>query len=113
MGYAQTAAVGSVSLIGGTWYTKLSGKIERLSFDRKVCSLVGCLLALRCQVVTKVLFFGVLPRNHTIFGGPELFKISRAIDLSYSYQSSEYAWTRAVGQPKASSSRVVWAQPTY
>jgi len=34
VGYAQTAAVGSVLLIGSTVYTKLSGRSGRLSFDR-------------------------------------------------------------------------------
>ena len=36
VGYAQTAAVGSVLMIGSTVYTKLSEKIGHLSFDRKV-----------------------------------------------------------------------------
>ena len=49
VGYAQTAAVGSVLLIGSTVYTELSGRSGRLSFDRKVCLFVGCFLALRCQ----------------------------------------------------------------
>ena len=48
VGYAQTAAVGSVLLIGSTIYTELSGRSGRLSFDREVCLFVGCLLALRC-----------------------------------------------------------------
>ena len=59
--------------------------------------------------MTKVQFLSVLPRDPTILGGPELLKISRAIDLSS--QSSEYAWPHAVGQPKASTSHVLWAQP--
>ena len=33
--------------------TELSGTSGRLSFDRKVCVFVGCLLALRCQRMTK------------------------------------------------------------
>ena len=81
MGYAQAAAVGNVLLIGSTVYTELYGSSESLSFDRKACLFVGGLLALRCQGMT--FFFSVLPRNLTIFGGPELLKISRAIDLSY------------------------------
>ena len=36
VGYAQTAAVGSVLMIGRTVYTELSGRSGRLSFDRKV-----------------------------------------------------------------------------
>ena len=41
--------------------------------------------------------------------GPEPLKISKGIDLRR--QSVEYIWTRAVGQPKASTSHVLWAQP--
>ena len=48
VGYAQTAAVGSVLMIGSTLHTELSGRSGRLSFDRKVCLSVGCFLALRC-----------------------------------------------------------------
>ena len=48
VGYAQTAAVGSVLMIGSTVYTELSERSGRLSFDRKVCLFVGCRLALRC-----------------------------------------------------------------
>ena len=51
VGYAQTAAVGSVLMIGSTVYTELSGRSVRLSFDRKVCLFVGCFLALRCRGV--------------------------------------------------------------
>ena len=40
VGYAQTAAVGSVLMTGSTMYTKLSGRSGRLSFDRKVCLFV-------------------------------------------------------------------------
>ena len=53
VGYAQTAAVGSVLLIGSTMYTELSGRSGRLSFDRKVCLFVGCRLALRSQGMAK------------------------------------------------------------
>ena len=53
VGYAQTAAVGSVLLIANTMYTELSGRSGRLSFDRKVCLFVGCFLALRCQGMMK------------------------------------------------------------
>ena len=49
MGYAQTAAVTSVLLIGSTMYTELSGRSGRLSFDRKVCLFVDCFLAIQCQ----------------------------------------------------------------
>ena len=49
VGYAQTAAVWSVLMIGSTVYTELSVRSGRLSFDRKVCLFVGCFLALRCQ----------------------------------------------------------------
>ena len=51
VGYAQTAALGSVLLIGSTMYTELSGRSGRLSFDRKICLFVGFFLALRCQGV--------------------------------------------------------------
>ncbi len=48
VGYAQTAAVGSVLMIGNTVYTELSGRSGRLRFDHKVCLFAGCRLALRC-----------------------------------------------------------------
>ena len=51
----------------------------------------------------------LLPRNLSIFGGPQLLKISKAIDLRR--QNIECAWTRAVVQPKASTSHVLLAQP--
>ena len=53
VGYAQTAAVGSVLMIGSKVYTELSGRSGRLSFDRQICLFVGCSLALRCQGMTK------------------------------------------------------------
>ena len=43
-------------------------------------------------------FVSVLLGNLTIFGGPELLKISRTIDLSC--QSIGYAWARAVWQQR-------------
>ena len=36
VGYAQTAAVGSVLMIGSTVYTELSERSGHLSFDRNV-----------------------------------------------------------------------------
>ena len=53
MGYAQTAAVDSVLMIGNTVRIEFSARSVRLSFDRKVCLFVGCVLALRCQGMTK------------------------------------------------------------
>ena len=53
VGYAQTAAAGNVLSMGSTVYTEFSGKSGRLSFDRKVCLLVGCLIALRYSGMTK------------------------------------------------------------
>ena len=47
-------------------------------------------------------------RKHCIFGGPELLKISKAIDLRR--QSVEYTWTRAVGPPTASTCHVLKSQ---
>ena len=51
----------------------------------------------------------MLPRNLSIFGGPEPLKISKAIDLRR--QSLGFVSTRGVGQPKASTSHVLWARP--
>ena len=79
-------------------YAELSGKSGRLSFDRKVCLRVGCLIALRYSGMTKMQFVILLFRDLHIFGGPEPLKTSKAIDSRC--QSIEYAWARAVGQPR-------------
>ena len=41
VGYAQTAVVGSVLMIGSTVYTELCNRFGRLSFDCKVCLFFG------------------------------------------------------------------------
>ena len=48
--------------------------------------------------------YGLLT-NLTILRGPELLKISKAIDLSC--QSSEYAWTRSSAAQSVAQSRFV------
>ena len=68
MGYAQTAAVGSVLMIGSTVFFGLSGRSGRPSFDRKVCLFVGCSLALRCQIAVLPGFWALW--LHWAFVGP-------------------------------------------
>ena len=109
--YAQTAAVGSVSLIGSAGYTECSGRSGRLSSIVKVVySLAFFFFSIRCQNITNYAicrFFASQKSEYFWCTWAPKGQQSDRLEA----QSFEYVWTRAAVQPKEPTSHVLCAQP--